>query len=121
MASVGNTAVAQVMGGWLFEKLRIHDTCGVNNLHGLPGVMAGLLSVLVTLLAAESTWGMEVYKVGLAVEGGAGLVSAAGAGVPARGPGAGHHDPGQAPGRGPPHPGGGGQDAGRPGPHAAAW
>ena len=59
------------MGGWLFEKLRIHDTCGVNNLHGLPGVMAGLLSVLVTLLAAESTWGMEVYKVGLAVEGGA--------------------------------------------------
>ena len=54
------------MGGWLFEKLRIHDTCGVNNLHGLPGVMAGLLSVLVTLLAAESTWGMEVYKVGLA-------------------------------------------------------
>ena len=51
------------MGGWLFDKLRIHDTCGVNNLHGLPGVMAGLLSVLVTLLAAESTWGLEMYKV----------------------------------------------------------
>ena len=63
MVSVGNNVGVQVMGGWLFDKLRIHDTCGVNNLHGLPGVMAGLLSVLVTLLAAESTWGLEMYKV----------------------------------------------------------
>ena len=53
----------QVLGGKLYEKLRLHDTCGVNNLHGIPGVMAGLLSVFVTLLASEATWGVEMYKV----------------------------------------------------------
>ncbi|KAH7718304.1 CBN-RHR-1 protein [Aphelenchoides avenae] len=30
----------------LTDKLSIHDTCGVNNLHGMPGVLAGLASVL---------------------------------------------------------------------------
>ena len=35
----------------------------MNNLHGIPGVMAGLLSVFVTLLASEATWGVEMYKV----------------------------------------------------------
>ena len=35
----------------------------MNNLHGIPGVMAGLLSVFVTLMASEATWGVEMYKV----------------------------------------------------------
>ena len=53
----------KIVGGKIFAKLRIHDTCGVNNLHGMPGVMAGLLSIIVTLLASEETWGVEMYKV----------------------------------------------------------
>ena len=42
---------------------RIHDTCGVNNLHGMPGIMAGLMSVLVVILASEETYGLGLYKV----------------------------------------------------------
>ncbi|XP_043306391.1 ammonium transporter Rh type A [Cervus canadensis] len=34
-------------------KLRIHDTCGVHNLHGLPGVIGGLASIII--LALESS------------------------------------------------------------------
>lgn len=26
----------------LTNKLRVHDTCGVHNLHGLPGLIAGI-------------------------------------------------------------------------------
>ena len=36
------------IGSALHAKLKIHDSCGVNNLHGIPGFMAGLLSVLGT-------------------------------------------------------------------------
>ncbi len=28
---------------WLERKLKIHDTCGVHNLHGMPGVMGTIL------------------------------------------------------------------------------
>merc|ERR1711978_644760 len=42
---------------FLCEKLKIHDSCGVNNLHGMPGLLGGLLSVLMAGLATESAYG----------------------------------------------------------------
>ncbi|KAM7229258.1 hypothetical protein CapIbe_019374 [Capra ibex] len=37
-------------------KLRIHDTCGVHNLHGLPGVIGGLAGIItVALEKSDST------------------------------------------------------------------
>jgi ammonium transporter Rh len=36
-----------VIQPWLQSKLKIVDTCGVHNLHGMPGILGGLIAVLV--------------------------------------------------------------------------
>lgn len=44
---------------FLINKLHIHDTCGVNNLHGMPGIVAGLGGIVVTYLASEDQYGLR--------------------------------------------------------------
>ena len=39
------------------SKLKIHDTCGVNNLHGMPGILAGVIGAIVSALATEDDYG----------------------------------------------------------------
>ncbi|CAN8205044.1 unnamed protein product [Coccothraustes coccothraustes] len=36
------------------SKLRIQDTCGVHNLHGLPGILGGIAGIVVTAIKTES-------------------------------------------------------------------
>ena len=38
------------MDKWLY----LQDTCGVHNLHGLPGVMSGIASVIAASLARKA-------------------------------------------------------------------
>merc|ERR1719397_27844 len=40
----------------LMSKLKIHDTCGVNNLHGMPGLLGGLISVLMAGIATPGSY-----------------------------------------------------------------
>jgi ammonium transporter Rh len=31
----------------LSEKIELHDSCGVHNLHGIPGVLGGISSAII--------------------------------------------------------------------------
>lgn len=44
---------------FLHDKFKIHDSCGVNNLHGMPGLLGGFLSILMAGLATESAYGYK--------------------------------------------------------------
>ncbi|XP_058516413.1 ammonium transporter Rh type B isoform X2 [Ochotona princeps] len=41
----------------LESKFKIQDTCGVHNLHGMPGILGALLGALVTGLATHDAYG----------------------------------------------------------------
>ncbi|NXF06271.1 RHAG protein, partial [Smithornis capensis] len=42
----------------LASKLRIQDTCGVHNLHGLPGILGGITGIVVTAIKEEEREGV---------------------------------------------------------------
>ena len=40
----------------LFRKLRVHDTCGVHNLHGIPGMISAVGSIIAVLFATPELY-----------------------------------------------------------------
>jgi ammonium transporter Rh len=50
------------------EKLKIHDTCGVHNLHGMPGVLGAVVGAIAAGSATASVYGDDqlssVYGIG---------------------------------------------------------
>lgn len=55
---------------FLADKINLHDTCGVNNLHGMPAVMAAIISVIVCAMnekpyvldEASQPWLKQLYS-----------------------------------------------------------
>ncbi|XP_064469844.1 ammonium transporter Rh type A-like [Ornithodoros turicata] len=64
---IGMTAGALSVFGYkyispfLANSWRTHDTCGVHNLHGLPGVLAGITSIIVAASATWNHYGESLY------------------------------------------------------------
>ncbi|XP_066267742.1 ammonium transporter Rh type A-like isoform X2 [Branchiostoma lanceolatum] len=48
---------------FMADKLKIHDTCGVHNLHGMPGVLAGIIGAIVAAVAQPAQYGNSVYQI----------------------------------------------------------
>lgn len=45
----------------LRRRFKIHDTRGVQAAHGIPGILSGIASVLVAILANEEKYGVNLY------------------------------------------------------------
>ncbi|KAG0426926.1 hypothetical protein HPB47_025993 [Ixodes persulcatus] len=53
--------VNRLLKPFLCRRLRIHDTCGINNLHGMPGILAGIVSAVVAASATEEEYNYSLY------------------------------------------------------------
>jgi len=56
---------ASVMGyvyltPWLEKKIRLHDTCGVHNLHGIPGLIGGIGGAISAGTASGTSYGEDM-------------------------------------------------------------
>lgn len=41
------------------KYLKIQDTCGIHNLHAMPGLLGGIVGAITAALASESVYGHE--------------------------------------------------------------
>jgi len=48
---------------FLTSKLKIHDTCGVHNLHGMPAIFGAIAGVIASCLADSQTYGAELEAI----------------------------------------------------------
>jgi ammonium transporter Rh len=48
---------------FLESKIKLHDTCGVHNLHGMPGLYSGLISILVAGVSKLQEYDGTYYDV----------------------------------------------------------
>jgi len=50
------------IGPYLAEKINLQDTCGVNSLHGMPGIIGGIASALAVISAQSVTTGKYKFE-----------------------------------------------------------
>lgn len=45
------------------KRLKIQDTCGIHNLHAMPGLIGGIVGAITAAAATESVYGHEGWVV----------------------------------------------------------
>uniref|UniRef100_A0A7N8Y5I5 Rh family, C glycoprotein a n=1 Tax=Mastacembelus armatus TaxID=205130 RepID=A0A7N8Y5I5_9TELE len=58
-----------VVTPFLERKLKLQDTCGIHNLHAVPGMLGGFISAIVAAAATESVYSKEGLVSTLGLEG----------------------------------------------------
>ena len=63
--AMSNLAYVKLQGR-LLKNFGLHDTCGVHNLHGLPGLLGGVVSAIAVGAVSDSTYGEEMHLIFIA-------------------------------------------------------
>merc|ERR1712117_162530 len=56
LAGVVSTVGFEYVTPYMAERLKIADTCGVHNLHGMPAILGGFLSILIAGIATKDEY-----------------------------------------------------------------
>jgi len=59
IAGIISTLGYAYLTGFLDSHLKVHDTCGVNNLHGMPGIIGGIVGAITAACAKPETYGYD--------------------------------------------------------------
>ncbi|XP_041373506.1 ammonium transporter Rh type A-like [Gigantopelta aegis] len=68
IAGIISTLGFKYLSHYIERKSKVHDTCGVNNLHGMPGLLAGISGAIMAALATEEKYGPSLYEIFPAME-----------------------------------------------------
>ncbi|XP_069461870.1 ammonium transporter Rh type A [Ambystoma mexicanum] len=77
IAGIISTLGFKFVTPFLASKLKIQDTCGVHNLHGLPGLLGGLAGIVAAMLGAKEGASAGIQAAALAATIGVALVGGA--------------------------------------------
>lgn len=62
IAAIVSTIGYKFVTPFLSSTLKTHDTCGVNNLHGMPALIAAIAGAVTAAVATEDTYGYSLYQ-----------------------------------------------------------
>ncbi|XP_028414012.1 ammonium transporter Rh type A-like [Dendronephthya gigantea] len=63
IAGASSTAGYEYFQPWLIKQFSMHDTCGVTSLHGIPGVLSGICSIVIAAIAGFPQYKNSLYKI----------------------------------------------------------